>query len=225
MPIRYKCLFLDHDDTAVNSAAAVHYPAHLEALSVLRPDRPKPRLEDWILVNFHGIMEYFTEELGLTPAELEMEYEIWRKHSVSRAPEFFPGFLDVIAAYRRAGGKVAVISHSEADVIESHYRRAGVADAVPDLIFGWSNDAERRKPSPLPVREALSAFGLRPEEALIVDDLKPGVLMSQATGVPAAGAGWGYDIPEIKRYMQEHTLAYFESIDEFKKFLFLPLEA
>jgi beta-phosphoglucomutase-like phosphatase (HAD superfamily) len=225
MSIRYRCLFLDHDDTAVNSAEAIHYPAHLEALEVLRPDFPKPSLEDWILENFHGIMEYFTEKLMLTPAELEVEYEIWRRHSTGRHPEFFPGFLSAIAEYRRAGGKIAVISHSEKDVIEAHYAHAGVPDALPDLVFGWSNDADRRKPSPLPVRETLRAFRLRPEEALIVDDLKPGVLMSQATGVPAAGAGWAYDIPEIKRYMRANTVAYFQSIDEFKNFLFIPNEA
>jgi beta-phosphoglucomutase-like phosphatase (HAD superfamily) len=222
MGLRYRCLFLDHDDTAVNSAEAVHYPAHLEALGILRPRRPKPTVEDWLLANFHGIMEYFTETLGLTPAELETEYAIWRKHSTSKRPEFFPGFLDAVAAYRRAGGKVAVISHSEADVIRSHYERAGVVDAQPDLVFGWSNDADMRKPSPRPVREALARFGLRPEEALIVDDLKPGVLMSMATGVPIAGAGWGYDVPEIERYMRANTIAYFKSIEEMKRFLFVP---
>jgi beta-phosphoglucomutase-like phosphatase (HAD superfamily) len=225
MSIRYRCLLLDHDDTAVNSAASVHYPAHLESLRVLRPGRATPTLEDWILTNFHGIMEYLKGELGLSEEELEVEYEIWRKYSTSRTPEFFPGFLSVIAEYRGSGGKVAVVSHSEADVIESHYRHAGVPAAVPDLIFGWSKDADKRKPSPWPVREALAAFGARPEEALIVDDLKPGVLMSRATGVPVAGAGWGYDIPEIERYMRANTIAYFKSLEEFKNFLFIPGKA
>ncbi len=220
MDLRCRCLFLDHDDTAVCSAALIHFPAHLEALQVLRPDRPKPTIEDWILANFHGIMDYFIKELRLTKAELEVEYDIWRRHSTARSPEFFPGFLSVIADFRRAGGKVAVISHSEADVIESHYRGAGVPDAVPDLIFGWTDDAERRKPSPLPVREALRAFNLRPDEALIVDDLKPGIIMAEATGVPAAGAGWAYDIPEIARYMRAHAVAYFRSIEEFRSYLF-----
>jgi beta-phosphoglucomutase-like phosphatase (HAD superfamily) len=222
MRLRYRCLFMDHDDTAVNSSEAVHYPAHLEALSVLRPNRPKPTVEDWILANFHGIMEYLMGTLQLTEEELETEYEIWSKHLTGRRPEFFPGFLDAAAAYRRAGGKVAVISHSEADVIESHYAASGVPDAHPDLIFGWSKDAEMRKPSPRPVREALAVFGLAPTEALIVDDLKPGVLMSKAAGVPAAGAGWGYDIPEIERYMRTHTVAYFKSIEDMRKFLFIP---
>ncbi len=60
---------------------------------------------------------------------------------------------------------------------------------------------------------------MRPEEALILDDLKPGVLMSRATGVAAAGAGWSHRIPEIARYMRAHTIAFFESIEAFRAFL------
>jgi beta-phosphoglucomutase-like phosphatase (HAD superfamily) len=219
MPIHFRCLLLDHDDTAVKSTEAVHYPAHLESLRVLRPGLARPTLEKWLLANFHGIMEYLVGELGLTPEELARELEIWRSFTSSRSPDFFPGFTDVLADFRRCGGRVAVISHSEADVIEAHYRRAGDPDCVPDLIFGWTADQEKRKPSPWPVREALSRFGLAREEALIVDDLKPGVLMSRASGVAIAGAGWSHRVAEIERYMRAHTIAYFESVEAFRDFL------
>ncbi len=115
---------------------------------------------------------------------------------------FFPGFLDLLKDYRRAGGRVAVISHSEAGVIEGHYRAAagglGAAAAdppfLPDLIFGWEADANHRKPSPWPVGEALRLFGLPAKEALVVDDLKPGVLMAHAAGVDFAAAGWSHRV-------------------------------
>ncbi len=55
---RYRCILIDHDDTAVDSTSVVHYPAHLEALRVLRPGRTPPSREQWLLRNFHGIMEY-----------------------------------------------------------------------------------------------------------------------------------------------------------------------
>jgi phosphoglycolate phosphatase/pyrophosphatase PpaX len=42
MRLRYRCLLVDHDDTAVDSTSAVHYPAHLEALRELRPGRTPP---------------------------------------------------------------------------------------------------------------------------------------------------------------------------------------
>jgi beta-phosphoglucomutase-like phosphatase (HAD superfamily) len=80
-------------------------------------------------------------------------------------------------------------------------------------------DAAKRKPSPWPVREALREFSCRAEDALILDDLKPGVLMSQATGVPVAAAGWGHGIPEIAAYMRANSVGYFERVEDFRHFL------
>jgi len=220
MAPRYRCLLIDHDDTAVDSTAAVHYPAHLEALRLMRPERRPPSLEDWLRWNFHpGIMEYLVGELGMSDVELRKEYEIWRSYTTSRAPRFYPGFLELLRDYRGEGGRVAVISHSEKDVIEEHYRREELPGSNPDLIYGWVEDAAKRKPSPWPVREALREFSCRSEEALILDDLKPGVLMSQATGVAVAAAGWGHRIPEIAAYMRENCIGYFERVEDFRDFL------
>jgi phosphoglycolate phosphatase/pyrophosphatase PpaX len=216
MAMRYRCLLIDHDDTAVDSTEAVHYPAHLAALRELRPGRTLPTKEQWLLWNFHGIMDYLEGELAMTPAELAREMEIWRSWTGSRVPPFFPGFLDLLADYRRHGGLVAVISHSEAGVIEAHYRASGKPPFVPDLIFGWEHDAARRKPNPWPVQEALTHFGCPAAEALVVDDLKPGVLMARAAGVDFAAAGWSHSVAEIEAYMRAHAAAYCPRIEDLR---------
>lgn len=223
MDLRYRCILIDHDDTAVDSTTAIHYPAHLESLRVLRPGRTPPTSDEWILRNFHGIMEYLVDDLGLTEAEMAQELAIWRSYSTSRIPPFFPGFLALLSDYHAAGGRMAVISHSEADVIASHYR-AQRPPVEPDLIFGWDNDARRRKPSPWPVREALRAFGCSALEALVVDDLKPGILMARDAGVAFAAAGWSHRIPEIESYMRANSTLYCASIDELRAIL-LPSRA
>jgi beta-phosphoglucomutase-like phosphatase (HAD superfamily) len=219
MGLRYRCLLLDHDDTAVMSTEAVHYPAHLESLRVLRPGFPAPTIEKWLLANFHGIMEYLEGELHLSREEQEKELSIWRSFTSARTPDFFPGFTEALSEYKRSGGRFAVISHSEAETIEKHYRSVGDPDCIPDLIFGWVDDKEKRKPSPWPVLQSLSYFDVGAGEALIVDDLKPGVLMSRATGVAIAGAGWSHRVAEIERYMRSHTIAYFESVEAFREFI------
>jgi beta-phosphoglucomutase-like phosphatase (HAD superfamily) len=219
MGVHYRCILIDHDDTAVDSTAVIHYPAHLEALRTLRPGHPLPSIEQWLVRNFHGIMEYLVGELHLTDAELRTEFEIWRSWTTSRVPPFFPGFLELLADYRKAGGRVAVISHSEADVIRGHYRAAQDPPFLPDLVFGWEHDAQKRKPSPWPVLEALREFGCAAPEALIVDDLKPGVLMSNATGVPVAAAGWSHRVTEIEQYMRAHSVAYCSRVDDLRALL------
>ncbi len=72
---------------------------------------------------------------------------------------------------------------------------------------------------PWPVWEALKTFGLKAEEALIVDDLKPGVLMARSTGVQAAGAGWSHKIPVIREFMIENCLTFFEDVEDFSNFI------
>jgi beta-phosphoglucomutase-like phosphatase (HAD superfamily) len=186
----------------------------------LRPGLPPPTLEQWWLANFDpGIMEYLVHGLGLTAAELEREMEIWRSFTTTRSAPFFPGFLELLARFRRRGGRVAVVSHSEASTIERDYRRAGGPASQPDAIFGWSRDPDRRKPSPWPVREALARFGVEPAGAVVVDDLRPGVVMARAAGVAAIGAGWAHRVPAIRRWMRENCLAFCERVEDLEAFL------
>jgi phosphoglycolate phosphatase/pyrophosphatase PpaX len=221
MKLRYRCLIVDHDDTAVNSTALIHYPAHIEVLKVLRPGLKPISLEEWFLKNFHpGIMCYLKEELGFTEEEIRIEYRIWRDFTTNRIPEFYPGFIETLQEYHRRGGLVAVVSHSERDIIERDYLSCrGESSFFPDLIFGWDYNEERRKPSCFPVEEILKCFKLEPSEVLILDDLKPGVVMARASGIDPAAAGWGHSIPQIRNYMKSNCIAYFERVEDFRRFI------
>jgi len=221
MNLRYRCLILDHDDTAVDSTAFIHYPAHVEVMRQIRPQTQPVSLEDWFRKNFHpGIMDFLKTDLAFTEAELETEFAIWREYNLNKIPKFFPGFIRLLHEFRSRGGIVAVVSHSEANMIENHYQSInGEKPFSPDIIFGWSDDETRRKPNPYPVHQILSKYALKKEEALILDDLKPGVVMAKEAGVSVAAAGWAHQIPEIKSYMEQHCQYYFPSIDEFRSFV------
>ena len=54
----------------------------------------------------------------------------------------------------------------------------------------------------------------------MVDDLKPGLDMARACGVPFAGAGWGHDAPEIETYLRQNGDYYFKTVDALEQFLF-----
>jgi phosphoglycolate phosphatase/pyrophosphatase PpaX len=218
--MRYRLLLIDHDDTAVDSTAVVHYPAHLEALRVLRPQAARPTIEQWWLANFEpGIMEHLVSVLGMNETELAREMEIWRSFTTSRVPPFFPGFRELLVSFRDRGGLVAVVSHSERQNILRDYRQPGGPAFEPDLVFGWEADPGRRKPDPWPVREALARLGAEAGEALVIDDLRPGVIMAQAAGVAAAGAGWAHRVPRIRDWMRGHCLACFDTVGELGAFL------
>jgi beta-phosphoglucomutase-like phosphatase (HAD superfamily) len=219
--LRYPCLILDHDDTAVDSTARVHHPAHVAGLASLRPGRPPLSLEGWFLKNFDpGIGAYLRDELGLNADELREELGIWREHTRRVDPPFYPGFIDTLRRFRAQGGIITVVSHSEADVVQRHYGAATVGQPLlPDLVFGWEQEEDRRKPSPWPAQQILRTFGLQPGQALIIDDLKAGVLMGQRAGVAVAAAGWGHRIALIESYMREHCVAYFPTVRAFAEYV------
>ena len=70
-----------------------------------------------------------------------------------------------------------------------------------------------------PLERIMERFVLRPEELLVVDDLKPGHDMARAAGVPFAAAGWANDIPEIEQFMRKNCDFYFKTVQEFGTFL------
>ena len=218
---RYPCLIIDHDDTAVDSTRRIHFPAHLRSMEVLRPGSPPIDIDTWFRKNCDpGILPFLVDELRLTPDELEVENRIWREFTARETPHFYKGFLEALAAYTQRGGRVAVVSHSESHVILGHYRAAaGTLGVEPDLVFGWELEPDKRKPNPFPVHEAVRCLGLEPRDVLVVDDLKPGIVMAQAAGVDAAAAGWAHDISSIREFMRETCVAYFATVAEFAAFI------
>jgi phosphoglycolate phosphatase-like HAD superfamily hydrolase len=218
--MKYRCIILDHDDTAVDSTAGIHYPAHIETMRQLRPTSDIVTLDGWLLKNFHpGIMTFLRDELQFNEYEMDREYTIWQDYTKTRQPDFYPGFLEIIREYKELGGRVAVVSHSTEEFILRDYSRVGAHD-IPEIIYGWHHEEEKRKPSPYPVQRILEKFNLSPDEALIIDDLKPAVLMARSSGVRVAGAGWGHQIPEIVKYMKENCHYYLSELDQLREILF-----
>ena len=219
----YRCLVVDHDDTSVMSTPSLHYPAHVEAMRRLRPGFKPIGLEGWLIKNFDpGIIGYLQGELELSEAEIRESYQIWRDFTASMVPGFFPGLLDIYAEHKARGGLLVVVSHSEIPMIERDYRVAGAVEmgAMPDLVFGWDDEPERRKPHPYPLVESMRRFGLSADEILVLDDLKPGADMAAAVGVDFAAAGWGYSIPEIRAALTGHCRYYLERVEELRTVLF-----
>ena len=215
----YRCLLIDHDDTCVDSTRHIHYPAHLEIVSRMRPERSPESLEGWFEKNFSpGVYDFYTGELGFSREEMEEEFRIWRSYPSGRIPDFFPGIVETLQEFRASGGLVAVISHSEKEHILRDYSH-GAAGFLPDMIFGWDDDPNRRKPHPWPALEALRGLGVRPQESAVLDDLLPGVEMALSSGIDALGAGWGHRIPAIESEMRRRCRHYFTRVDTFRAFL------
>ena len=217
--MKYKCLVLDHDDTVVRSTATIHYPCFIEYLEKYYPHLVKNyTLESYFVKNFHpGVVELFTEEIGMNEEELRHEEEYWRAYVKNHVPTAYDGIGEIIADFKARGGIVAVDSHSYTEYIERDYKINALP--TPHVIYGWDIPKDKRKPAPDTIFELMKKYDLGPKEILVVDDLKPGYDMARAAGVNFAAAGWAYDVPEIADFMRKNCDFYLEKVEDLKKSL------
>ena len=109
--------------------------------------------------------------------------------TVLQAGIVLQGAVDAVQ-YREDGAMQLVARHTAGGVFGEMLMAAGEASPVSVL------SPEGAEVLFLPLERIMERFVLRPEELLVVDDLKPGHDMARAAGVPFAAAGWANDIPE-----------------------------
>lgn len=215
--MRYRCLVFDHDDTVVNSTATIHHPCFVEFLRRYYPGRSMT-LEEYFIKNFSpGFLPMCREDFGMSEEEIRREGEFWLAWVRNHVPLAYPGIREIMQRHRDAGGLLCVVSHSFGDNIRRDYRQNGLPE--PDLVFGWEQPLERRKPAPWPLEEIMRRLSLRPEELLMIDDLKPGYDMAAACGVDFAAVGWSNDVPEIEAFLRANCRRYFKTVAELAAFL------
>ena len=215
--MRVPCLVLDHDDTVVNSTATVHFPCFQAFLKLYFP-QCNYTLEEYFLKNFSpGILELLRDEVGMDDEMLQQEHRFWDAYVQQHVPQCYEGMRELLWKHKEAGGLICVVSQSFAKNILRDYRENGLPE--PDLVFGWEYPAHQRKPKPYPLQQILLKTGLKREELLVVDDLKPGYDMAKACGIKFAAAGWAYNIPQIEAFMRENCDLYFKTVAELAEYL------
>ena len=219
MALKFKCLMLDHDDTAVKSSPEIHYPCFVKTVELFRPGEYILTLEEFMNACFYpSLSEYYRRVLGFTKEELDLENEMWREYVKSRVPHFYDGIGSILTDYKAAGGVLAVSSQSHTAVIERDYtERLGF---LTDMIYGCELDEDKCKPSPFAVYDVCEKYGFAPPEVLVVDDLKTGLEMARRAKCHFAAAGWSHFLPEIENYMRDNSEYYLDDVDKLRKVLF-----
>ena len=219
MKPKFRCLMLDHDDTAVKSSPEIHYPCFVKTIEIFRPGEYVLTLEEFMNACFYpGLYDYYTRVLSFTKEELDLEFEMWQEYVKTRVPHFYEGIGEILSDFKAAGGVIAVSSQSHKDVIERDYtERLGF---LPDYIYGCELPPEKCKPSPFAVADLCGKTGATPADVLVVDDLRTGLEMARAAGAHFAAAGWSQFVPEIERFMRDNSEFYLDSVEKLRKVLF-----
>ena len=219
MKPKFKCLMLDHDDTAVKSSPEIHYPCFVKTIELFRPGEYILTLGEFMNACFYpGLYDYYTRVLSFSKEELDLEFEMWQEYVKTRVPHFYEGIGEILSDFKAAGGVIAVSSQSHRDVIERDYtERLGF---LPDFIYGCELPPDKCKPSPFAVADLCEKTGATPADVLVVDDLRTGLEMARAAGAHFAAAGWSQFVPEIERFMRENSEFYLDGVEKLKEVLF-----
>ena len=217
--LKFPCLVLDHDDTVVQTMRTLSYPFWCLELEQFRPGVTMT-LEDYILkCNQYGFGDMCRVCFDFTDEELATEHTQWMEYILQNIPDYYPGIDRIIHRQKEEGGILCVVSHSSFENISRDYRfHFGLQ---PDAIYGWERPPHQRKPHPWPLEDIMSRFHLKPEEILVVDDMKLACTMAQPLGVQVAYAGWDdMGVPELREEMEKLCAWSFHSTEELEKFLF-----
>jgi HAD superfamily hydrolase (TIGR01509 family) len=91
-----------------------------------------------------------------------------------------PGVVQYLQDARRLGLKIGMASSSSCGWVKGHLSRLGIIDYF-EIIYG-KDDVSRTKPSPELFLTVLEAFGLRGEQAIVLEDSLNGVLAAREAG-------------------------------------------
>jgi len=217
--LKYPCLVLDHDDTVVQSMKTLSYPFWCQELELFRPG-VKQSLEDYILeCHNRGFADMCRDCFGFTQEELKKEHAMWMDYILSHTPDAYPGIAKIIHRQKAEGGLICVVSHSHRDnILRDYQTHFGI---LPDAVYGWDLPPQQRKPNVYPLTDILEKFSLKPEEILVVDDMKLACQMASPLGIDVAYAGWnGLGVAEIEEEMMHICQYSFDTTEKLYNFLF-----
>lgn len=217
--LKYPCLVLDHDETVVQSEKTIGYPCFCHTLSRLRPEQ-SITVEEYVRgCHDLGFVDMCRKVYGFSEEELLEEYRDWQEYIKTHVPSPFAGIERVIRRQKEEGGILCVVSHSgERNILRDYDHHFGIR---PDAIYGCDLPEDRQKPNPWPLMDIMERYQLKPEEILVVDDMKLAWKMAKPMNVPIAFAGWGKtDFPELAKEMEELCDFSFVSTESLYNFLF-----
>ena len=138
---------------------------------------------------------YLPKELHAFVNELKQQYTIDIIHEKCH-PMFHHEYA--LSKLHKDGFKIAVCSNSVRKTIELMMEKAKLAKYI-DLILS-NEEVKKSKPDPEIYNLAISTFGFKPEECLVVEDNPHGIQAGRASGANVLEVATVYDVNEDNIY-------------------------
>lgn len=140
--------------------------------------------DEMVGLDLEDTKESFKENYGQDFPYLEMreqKNELLKKHVKEKGIPLKDGLLETIDYLKHNQYLLAVASSSYKEKIEFYLDSISIKDKFDYIIGG--DDVEKSKPDPEIFIKAVKGLGVRPEEALVLEDSAHGVLAANRAGV------------------------------------------
>ena len=192
-----KAVIFDMDGVLVHSEDAMK----TTAIESLRRFGINPTKSDF--VEFTGMGE--DAFIGGVAGKYGLEYTTEMKDYaymlyVERARELvevFDGVKEVLLKVRNLGLKIAVASAADLIKVRTNLACIGLdIDFFDALVTG--SDVEKKKPDPEIFQKAAQLIGIIPENCMVVEDAKSGIMAAKAAGMSVIGITTAFSVKELE---------------------------
>lgn len=183
-----RAVVFDFDGTLMDTETS----AYESICSIYADHGQELALETWaVCIGTHGVFDPYADLQHRTGKTLDKDelHKLFRERHVERlqSASLRPGVIDRLEEARGLGWKIGLASSSDLAWIEDHLRRQGIRDYFE--VIRSSDDVKRVKPDPELYILAAEALGVKPDEAIAIEDSMNGLRAAKAAGL------WGLAVP------------------------------
>ncbi|KAL5117867.1 hypothetical protein ACEQ8H_004185 [Pleosporales sp. CAS-2024a] len=214
---KVKYIMLDCDNTLVQSERLA-FEACAELTNMLMEKHhidarytADSLLEDFVGHNFRGMLKGLQQKHGFTISDAEMDDFVQQElgavtRKLSEKAVECPGVTKELKTLKDQGYPMAVVSTSAKSRVVASIEKANIADFFPpEHVYSAATSMEKpsSKPDPAIYLYAADKLGVKPAEAVTVEDSKSGATAAMRAGIPCIGYVGIYGIEEGKEKMEQ----------------------
>ena len=176
-----KAIIFDFDGTILDTETP-EYRAWQELYDEFGLTLP---LDLWVgaigTINAFDPLSHLEQQVGpVAPVRLRRVEQ--RNLELIQAQSPLPGVMEWLAAASNHPLPLAIASSSPNAWVKGHLIRLGLVHHFP-IIIGRDNAGHQPKPNPAVYQTALAHLGVRPDEAIAIEDSRNGVAAAKAAGL------------------------------------------
>jgi pyrophosphatase PpaX len=184
--VRFPVVLFDFDGTVIDSGAIIIASMRHATKTVLGRDIPDEELGR--AVGGSGLIEQMRL---IDPERVDELVACYRAHNEPLHAELAEcaGMSHVLTTLREQGRRLGVVTAKRRETVRLAFSYLPL-ERFFDVVVG-SDDTDRHKPDPAPLRHALDLLGAQPDQAVYVGDSPFDVRAAKAAGMHAVAVTWG----------------------------------